>query len=222
MKKTAQSIMLIALFAVVLSACGHKMIVPTVEKMTAAQELETVPDLTFPEEASSVVFYTVTGVDAAWGWRKETLKEETIPGLFYQKDQLLFAGKPVQGLESLTANGYFDKNGYAQNMTVQGWSGNIGDKPVFQIFLYRLDSKLMRTDGRSPENAAENLIYEVPVKTSWSDTDGIAYCASFETADLSIQCVTTATEYRNEAEARALLRNIVAHCLNSDYGVTIG
>ena len=224
---------MILFFAVLVlfSACGQirvfltaprKMVIPDVEKATAAQDLEKIPDIVFPKEASSVVFYTVSGVDANWGWRQGSLKEEKIPGLFFQKDQLLFAGKTVQGLESLTAEGYFDKKGYAQNMTVQGWSGIRGDKPIFQIFIYRLDSKMMKNSGRSPENIVDNYVYDVPVKISWSDTEGISYSASFETEDLSINCVTTATEYHSEEDAKALLIHIIAHCLNSDYGVTLG
>ncbi len=177
--------------------------------------------LRFPEEASTTAFSIPNGADGAWGWSFGSIAEEQIPALFGQSGALRFEGAQIDGLSTLSADGIFDENGIAQRMTVQGWSAVNGDKPIFWIDLYRLDSKLLGNTYPPPEHVEENTVRGTVVQTCWEEKNyGTNYHALFETQGLGVRCMTTATESRTAEQARELLARIVFHCL-SENGVRL-
>ena len=198
----------------------------------AAEQHSDVVPLTFPEEASDSVPGNNYGTEAGWNWTFQNLSGDEILSLFGEENELLLGGASVDGLDDLSAEGYFDTEGIAQNMTVQGWpdlatAGGDVFHPLFKIDLFRRDSKLYRTEtpGKNA-HAAENVVFGVPVRVYWakspkSDADTFYY-AIFETDELAVYCSTISTGQQDEESAKTLLSRIVWQCLAPDGGVSLG
>lgn len=183
--------------------------------------------LTFPDEPSpSVPWYSI-GVDAGWGWEQKDLPADKIYAMFGQENELLFAGTAVEVLHDLTAEGFFDTEGFAQSMTVQGWRedspGNSGpNHPIFQINLFQLDSRLMRTKTGEDAVVAENEVFGVPVTTCWREVKNVdCYYAAFETNGLAVGCTVYTSASQSAEDAKALLSRIVSQCLAPDGGIRL-
>lgn len=183
--------------------------------------------LTFPDEPSpSVPWYSI-GVDAGWGWEQKDLSADKIYAMFGQENELLFADAAVEALHDLTAEGFFDAEGVAQSMTVQGWreyspEDSGPNHPIFQINLFQLDSRLMRTKAGEDAVVAENEVFGVPVTTCRREVKNAdCYYAAFETNGLAVGCTVYTSASQSAEDAKELLSRIVSQCLAPDGGIRL-
>ena len=183
--------------------------------------------LTFPDEPSpSVPWYSI-GVDAGWGWEQKDLPVDKIYAMFGQENELLFTGAAVEALHDLTAEGFFDTEGVAQSMTVQGWreyspEDSGPNHPIFQINLFRLNSRLMRTETGEDAVVAENEVFGVPVTTCRREVKNAdCYYAAFETNGLAVGCTVYTSASQSDEDAKTLLSRIVSQCLDPNGGIEL-
>lgn len=227
MRKTIAMLLLCAACLIAITGCGSTKPSGSTDAGQTANHSDDTSCLTFPDEPSPSVRWYSIGVDAGWGWEQKELPADKIYAMFGQENELLFAGTAVEALHDLTAEGFFDTEGVAQSMTVQGWReylpGDSGpNHPIFQISMFRLDSKLMRTKTGEDAVVAENEVFGVPVTTCRREVKNAdCYCAVFETNGLAVGCTVYTSAFQSAEDAKALLSRIVSQCLAPDGGIEL-